>query len=138
MAAAATVAELPHRPQEARIGPILLVEDDFSIRRTIAEVLVEEGYEVTCAADGREALSLLCDHGMRPRLIILDLWLPTMDGIQFRSQQKALAGLCDVPVLVITAARLLPRELKDLGLHYVLRKPLQLEQLLEVTRLLSR
>lgn len=138
MAASVTAVDLPRRPQKTRPGPILLVEDDFSIRRTMAEVLGEEGYEVVCAADGLEALSLLCDQGIRPSLIILDLWLPRMDGVQFRSQQKALAGHRDVPVLVITAARFLPRELKDLGLHFVLRKPLDLGQLLSATKRLTR
>jgi hypothetical protein len=46
--------------------------------------------------------------------------------------------LADIPVLVITASRFLPRELKDLGLTYILRKPLDLYQLLAAARLLMR
>jgi DNA-binding response OmpR family regulator len=127
-------AEVPRARERARRPPILVVDDDFSIRRTIAEVLIEEGYDVSCAADGREALALLGDRRSRPGLIILDLWMPSMDGIDFRCIQKTLASVSDIPVLVITASRFLPRELRDLGLEHVLRKPLQLEELLASIR----
>src|ERR1700759_3007908 len=84
-------------------GPILLVEDEFAIRRTIAEILIGEGYEVECAANGREALNMLAEHLVRPRLIILDLWMPQMDGLQFRALQQSITRIASVPVLVITA-----------------------------------
>jgi len=119
-------------------APILLVEDDFSIRHTIAAVLEDDGYDVTCAADGEEALAILGEHRDRPRLIILDLWMPSMDGLAFRALQKGISSCADVPVLVITAARFLPRELGELGLEHVLRKPLDLEVLLTATRQLIR
>jgi CheY-like chemotaxis protein len=113
---------------------VIVVDDDLAIRRTIAEILVDEGYDVRCAADGVEALALLREHGLRPQLIILDLWMPSMDGLEFRARQKSLGTFANVPVLVITAARLLPRALKDLGLTSVLRKPFQLDDLLAKTR----
>jgi CheY-like chemotaxis protein len=131
-------AEGPRPRPSASSAPILVVDDDFSIRRTIAEVLSDEGYEVKCAANGREALSILGDRGGRPGLIILDLWMPSMDGLEFRALQKSLAALSDIPVLVITASRFLPRELKDLGLRHVLRKPIHLDALLAVTSELMR
>jgi CheY-like chemotaxis protein len=110
--------------------PILIVEDDFAIRHTLANVLTEEGYDVTAAADGREALSLLAEGGFRPRLIVLDLWMPSMNGLEFRELQKDYARWADIPVLVITASQVLPSELASLGLTNVLQKPLQLEELL--------
>jgi CheY-like chemotaxis protein len=125
---------LPARP--ARGGSILLVEDDFAIRRSIAELLTEEGYEVTCAANGREALSLVGEHAARPHLIILDLWMPSMDGLEFRRVQKSLGSVADVPVLVMTASRPLPGELGPLGLAHVLRKPVHLDDLLRNVALL--
>jgi len=118
-------------PAFSRGASILLIEDDFAIRRSIAELLSEEGYDVTSAANGREALAVLADPGARPHLIILDLLMPTMNGIEFRIAQTSLARLADVPVLVITASRFLPRELEPLGLPHVLRKPLHLEELLQ-------
>jgi CheY-like chemotaxis protein len=117
--------------------PILIVEDDFAIRRTLANLLAEEGYEVTCAADGREAFSLLVDRGFRPRLIILDLWMPTMNGFQFRALQQDYARWAEIPVLVITASRFNSDDLSGLGLTHILRKPLQLDDLLAKTEELT-
>jgi two-component system nitrogen regulation response regulator NtrX len=116
---------------------VLVVDDDDSIRHTIADVLVEEGYDVRCAADGFEALSVLGERSLRPTLIILDLWMPHMDGVKFRELQNSIHAFANVPVLVITAARFLPRELDVLGLKNVLRKPLQLDELLAKTRELA-
>jgi CheY-like chemotaxis protein len=119
-------------------GPILLIEDDFAIRRSIAEILMGEGYEVASAANGREALNMLAEHRVRPGLIILDLLMPSMDGLQFRILQQSITSIASVPVLVITASRFLPRELESLGLTHVLRKPLDLHQLLtEITELIA-
>jgi CheY-like chemotaxis protein len=112
---------------------ILVIDDDFAIRGTIAEILLDEGYDVRCAANGLEALAILEERALRPTLIILDLWMPQMDGLKFRELQS-LGGSADVPVLVITAARLLPRELNGLGLTNVLRKPMDLDELLAKTR----
>ena len=131
-------AEPPARRWSPRRVPIMIVDDDFAIRRTLAEVLSEEGHQVICAANGREALGLLAEGSIRPGLIILDLWMPHMDGIEFRRIQQSLTRWSEVPILVITASRLLPRELPKLGLEHVLRKPLQLHELLaKVTDLTS-
>jgi CheY-like chemotaxis protein len=116
--------------------PILVVDDDFAIRRTIAEVLIDEGYEVRSAASGREALTVITETGSKPDLILLDLWMPSMDGLEFRTVQRSLPSVADIPVLVITATRFLPRELTHLGLTHVLRKPLQLDELLRKVRAL--
>lgn len=112
---------------------ILVVDDDFSIRTTIAEILLDEGYDVRCAANGLEALAILEERALRPTLIILDLWMPQMDGLRFRELQS-LGASAHVPVLVITAARLLPPDLNSLGLTNILRKPMDLNELLAKTR----
>jgi DNA-binding response OmpR family regulator len=116
---------------------VLVVDDDAAIRHALADVLTDEGYDVRCAADGLEALSVLGERSLRPTLIILDLWMPHMDGVRFRELQNSIHHFAKVPVLVITAARLLPRELDGLGLKDILRKPLQLDELLTKTRALS-
>src|SRR5882757_1816224 len=69
---------------------ILVVDDDFAIRRAIAEILGDEGYDVRCAANGLEALEVLGERVLRPTLIILDLWMPRMDGLKFRELQRSL------------------------------------------------
>ena len=58
---------------------IMLVEDETSIRETMAEFLAEEGFEILQAADGLEALEVFREN--QPDLIILDLMLPKLDGL---------------------------------------------------------
>jgi CheY-like chemotaxis protein len=117
--------------------PVLIIEDDFSIQEALAQVLMGEGYDVECAADGAEALSKLREGGIKPSLILLDLWMPRMDGFAFRAAQVASPQTADIPVVVVTAAGVAPNEMARLGLTYVLRKPVDLEILLRVVRRLT-
>jgi CheY-like chemotaxis protein len=72
---------------DTRVKRILVVDDDPDIRETITELLQEEGYVVTAAAHGGEALSALrADPTVG--LILLDLMMPIMDGWQFRNEQR--------------------------------------------------
>ena len=59
---------------------ILIVDDEESIVRTLAGLLRDKGFEVSCASDGKQALTLL--HTESPDLVLLDVWLPGMDGIE--------------------------------------------------------
>jgi CheY-like chemotaxis protein len=119
------------------VGPILIIEDDFAIRYTLAQVLSDEGFEVISAADGREALLVMAEHHARPGLIVLDLWMPAMSGLEFRAVQQSYARWSDIPVLVITASRVPPPELGNLGLNHVFRKPLDLDALVDKINLLT-
>src|SRR5262245_38468489 len=68
------------------IGP-LLVEDDASIRYALADMLGDEGFDVTTVVNGRDALNALrC--GAPPDVILLDLMMPVMDGWEFRVEQR--------------------------------------------------
>lgn len=119
------------------LAPVLIVEDDRAVREALAQVLVDEGYDIECAADGAEALARLRASRSKPSLIVLDLWMPRMDGLAFRAAQLASAETADIPVVVVTAAGVAPNEMARLGLAYVLRKPIDLEILLRVVRRLS-
>jgi CheY-like chemotaxis protein len=112
------------------LGRILLVEDDFAIRAVLAQVLMDEGYELICAACGAEAFELLQSPRTRPDAILLDLWMPNMDGLEFRALQSRFPDTAAIPVVVITAGGAREEELHALGLRHVLRKPLYLEALL--------
>src|SRR6185295_4742906 len=59
---------------------ILVVDDEAGIRASVRGVLTDEGYRVLEAEDGRGALQIIQDE--RPRLVILDIWMPEMDGIE--------------------------------------------------------
>jgi CheY-like chemotaxis protein len=107
---------------------ILLVEDDADIRQTIGEVLEEEGYLVTTASDGREALEKL-ESGPLPHLIVLDLMMPGMDGVQFRAEQIKRRACAAIPLLVLSADTHTHELARDLGAE-CLRKPVDLADLL--------
>src|SRR4051812_43099367 len=81
---------------------ILVVDDDAGVRETIAEVLREERYVVVTAQNGKEALAL-CRSGLRPAAVLLDLWMPEVDGFTPLDVIRRDARLTDTPVIVITA-----------------------------------
>ncbi len=80
-------------------GTILLVEDDPSIARGLSMNLGLEGFRTVAAADGEEAMRLA--QSQRPDLIVLDLMLPKVDGLEVIRQLRANAE--DVPILVLSA-----------------------------------
>ena len=107
---------------------VLVVDDDPSIQGFLAEALADEGYGVRTAANGREALAILREW--RPDLILLDLMMPEMDGWAFRGEQRAMPGVADVPVIVLSATRDLDAKTRDLEPAQVFSKPFDLEALL--------
>jgi CheY-like chemotaxis protein len=109
---------------------ILLVEDDAEIRTTIAEVLTDEGYVVRAAENGRDALEQLRTAPL-PSLIILDLMMPVMNGVEFRREQLNDPSTADVPVLVMSADTNVRNIAKQLQAPYI-RKPVALGELLKV------
>jgi CheY-like chemotaxis protein len=102
---------------------ILIVEDDPATRLSLALLLSAEGYIVDEAADGGAAL-VRSYLGPPPRLVILDLQMPGMDGWQFLAARHREPALAAVPVLVLTAARGIDAPgLRALGAEEVLEKP---------------
>ena len=114
--------------------PILLVEDDFVLRTSLAELLTQQGYDVECAAHGLEAYHWLNSANTKPSLIVLDLMMPYMDGFEFRDLQKALPAVADVPVLVITASGERAAEAPGLEARQTFFKPVNTSRLLETIR----
>jgi DNA-binding response OmpR family regulator len=80
---------------------VLVVEDDDDLRAELADLLREQGCDVTEAGDGRQGMTLL--RAAPVDLILLDLWLPQVDGWSFRAEQRADESLREVPVIVMTA-----------------------------------
>lgn len=109
---------------------ILVVDDDADIREAIELVLEMHGYKVTTANDGAEALARL-QAGARPALILLDLMMPVMSGVDFRVAQLRDPAIAKIPVVVLsgnthTAERLAAFE------SDVLKKPIALNDLVEL------
>ena len=114
------------------MGPrtVLLVEDDLGIRETIAELLSEEGYGVTCAANGAEALAVLA-HGGAPAVILLDLMMPVMNGWEFRSAIRNDPRLAHIPVIVLSAGLAADQRSSTLEAAAFLPKPIEDGKLLD-------
>lgn len=86
-----------------RCKSILVVEDDQDIRDTLGQMLELEGYEVTSAANGQEALAAL-ERIPSPCLILLDLMMPVMNGWEFLERRKEHTAFATIPVVVVSAA----------------------------------
>jgi CheY-like chemotaxis protein len=113
-------------------GHILLVEDDTAIRESVADVLAGEGFDVTCAVNGQEALRRLGDGSAQPGVILLDLMMPVMDGWAFRAAQRSDPRYADIPVVVLSADAGSEGSVGRLAPAAFLPKPFELDQLLDL------
>jgi two-component system, chemotaxis family, chemotaxis protein CheY len=109
---------------------LMLIEDDFILRAHFAELLMLEGYTVTCAADGEEALRRLKAEAT-PALILLDIILPRLDGIRFRQIQLRTPYLRDIPTVALTSRADVCNG-RDLGFTDIVRKPVNFDHLVEL------
>ena len=87
-----------HAAVAADVSPILVVDDDAKIVQLARTYLEREGFEVITAADGIEALAAFRDR--QPRLVVLDVMLPALDGLAFT---RVVRGESDVPILMLSA-----------------------------------
>ena len=84
---------------------VLIVDDDFDVCEVYADALVEIGFEVAIARNGRDALGLLERSPMLPALILVDLMMPVMDGRALIAALRARPALAVIPIVVMTANR---------------------------------
>jgi CheY-like chemotaxis protein len=119
----------PHDPPLEAEKKILIIEDDPDIRDTMAQILDEEGYRTFTASSGLDALQQLQD-GLRPHLILLDLMMPIMDGWQFREEQEKNPAIAAIPVVLISAAGQIGRDVPRITRGTYIRKPISFEVLL--------
>jgi CheY-like chemotaxis protein len=108
---------------------ILVVEDDLDIRETVTEILREEGYAVDAVGDGLEALDYL-RRNPPPRLVLLDLMMPGMNGEDLVRVLRGSPALADIPVAVVSAARDLQERAAKMKAVAFLQKPISLAGLL--------
>jgi CheY-like chemotaxis protein len=120
-------------PQTAR-RVVMVVDDDDAIREALQDVLSDEGYEVIGASDGQQALDYL-NADKRPSAILVDLWMPVMDGWKFLDAMLANPRFSRIPLVVLTAAR--DQRARELCVAEVLTKPVQLHQVLGVLERLT-
>jgi CheY-like chemotaxis protein len=106
---------------------ILVVDDDLDIRESLSSILTEEGFEVSTALNGLEAL-IAVNEGPSPHVIVLDLSMPVLDGHQLLTIMRERGLLARIPVIVVSAVsfRLTNGSVANLP------KPIHYESLLEL------
>jgi two-component system chemotaxis response regulator CheY len=109
---------------------VLVVDDDRDIRDVLTDALEAEGYRVVTTCDGQEALDWLRAGTARPCVILLDLMMPRMDGLQFRTEVLNEPRFAAIPVVVLSADPSVVATAKSLNFAGSLRKPVPLEALL--------
>lgn len=116
---------------------VLIAEDDEPIRSALAELFTDEGYQVSTAANGQEALDILRASTLLPNVILLDLMMPIKDGVAFRAEQELDPRLAKIPVVLMSADEELEIKKIKVGLRHHIRKPLDVESVLMMVKLLT-
>ena len=121
------------RREEAIVRTILVVDDEEAVVEFIGSLLEDAGYRVLRAYDGRNALEIA--RARRPDVIITDIMMPIMNGLELCRQIREDPEIKGIPVILMTAGRLPDGECPNTE---VLAKPFSLEALEKaVTRLCS-
>jgi two-component system chemotaxis response regulator CheY len=109
---------------------ILIVEDDPEIRASLIDALEDEGHQVVAACDGLDALERLREpQAALPKLILLDLTMPRLDGMQFGAELSKVNDWSAIPVVVLSADDQIRAKAQALGAIGYLRKPVKLREL---------
>ena len=106
---------------------VLVVEDDESIRNVITDVLEDRGYRVIGATNGADALHQL--EQAKPDVMVLDLLMPVMHGWDFMEAYAEKTGGNPIPIVVVSVNSALPRSFNRFGVHSVVRKPFDVDDL---------
>jgi CheY-like chemotaxis protein len=108
---------------------ILLAEDDEDLREAMVETLNDAGYTVEAVGNGRDAIEWLEGADTPPKLILLDLMMPVMDGWQFLEKREKTPKVASVPVVVLSASGSFESPNQTVAF---MRKPVALKPLLAI------
>jgi two-component system nitrogen regulation response regulator NtrX len=106
---------------------VLIVDDEESVRKSLADVMRDEGYEVVTAASGREGIDVLAEA--QPSIVLLDIAMPDMDGIETLRRFRELRP--DLPVIMVTGHGTIETAVKTtkMGAYDFIQKPPELQHL---------
>jgi chemotaxis protein histidine kinase CheA/ActR/RegA family two-component response regulator len=119
------------RVQNLRRSRVLIVDDSMSVRRAVAALLEDQGYDVQLARDGLEAAKAM--EAARPDVLITDLEMPNMNGLELTAHVRALPALTALPVIMITSRSMDKhrRQAMAAGVNVYLTKPYTDHELLQ-------
>ncbi len=123
-------AQVPAEPVRAAAPLVLVVDDSLTVRRVTQRLLVREGYRVTLAKDGLDALERLAEEA--PAVVLSDIEMPRMDGFDLVRNIRSDARLRELPVIMITS-RIAQKHrdyAAELGVDHYLGKPYSEDDLL--------
>jgi CheY-like chemotaxis protein len=129
-----------HGPHDGRYGEarqalheplVLVIEDDDALREEVADLLVADGYQVLQASSGRRGLEVLRSTP-HVDLVLLDLWMPDLDGGASRAEQRRDQALSHVPVIILTADG--SAQARAIDSAAFLRKPFEAQKLSTTVR----
>ena len=123
------------RPDDSVLPPevvVLVVEDDAALLSMVGTALLFEGFKVETAGNGAEGLS--CLRRATPDLILLDLVMPWINGLEVLTTLRSDPVTEDVPVIVMTGTATRPQDLNGLGPVDIAHKPFDIEGLMNLVR----
>ncbi|VTU40551.1 Chemotaxis protein CheA [Variovorax sp. PBS-H4] len=125
---------LPAPTAPLQIPLVLVVDDSITVRRVTQRLLQREGYRVSLAADGLQALERLQQE--RPAVVLSDIEMPRMDGFDLARNIRADASLAGLPIIMITSriAEKHHDHARALGVNHYLGKPYAEDELLRLVR----
>jgi CheY-like chemotaxis protein len=113
--------------------PVLVVEDNEDLQELVRTILRSSGYPVVCADNGADAL-LRLRAGLLPSLILLDLYMPVLDGFEFRAEQLKDPSLAAIPTVVFSGGFDVRGEATRLKVDDYFQKPVHRAQIIEKVR----
>lgn len=109
---------------------VLIVDDEFGVVNLLKDVLVDEGYRVLVASNGRQALGRAAEE--RPDVVFTDLMMPVMDGAALIKAMAADAALKDVPVVLMSSLPEAGMAERSPGYSLFLRKPFKIFDIVDI------
>ncbi len=119
---------LPMMSETATASHILIVDDDPTIRSVLEALLEDEGFAPLTASNGQEALRMV--HDDPPALILMDLMMPVMSGVDAVRELKTDPETASIPVIAMSAGFILRESIEDLLADSVIAKPFDLDALI--------
>ncbi|MBU4254738.1 MAG: response regulator [Acidobacteria bacterium] len=114
---------------------VVVIEDDKVTLRLIEKILMDEGFEVLTALDGRVGLDLVQTY--LPGLVISDMLIPSIDGMELTKRIRSNSLLKNIPVILISAVYkgyTFKRDIEESGADHFMAKPLNMPELLRIAK----